>query len=460
MMHTCRLLFSFSLIVTLMCGLPPAHARIDTAVLTETRQIEAYIYHSADLTLIKDTRVLYFAKGTNPVRFSWSGTRIDPTSLSFDISDRSLPLEITQTRFPAREKNQAIWHVSATQPCRAEVVLSYFTPGISWQPHYTAVLSEDRTRMKLTGQVGVKNRSGMDYPDARVHLVTGKIHLLDRIADLANQPFPYGRPETRGADNPQQDRVARGKSLLESAPALMLQSEKAASPAPRAITKSRASDYMVYTLDGRKSLLDGGSDRLTFVEAGSVPVDTLHVFDASRFGNAVIQMVSFTNDTASGLGSFPLPGGSVKVFQAVDADGGMIFAGADTADYIPSGKRHLLQTGPDPRITVVPRVMKYAKTNLIFDKNNNLSGFDEVQTRAIEVANFSDHPARIEIFKTLPHPHFRLSCIQGQDEFERIDQNRFKFSITVGPAGKTHIHYTITMYQGDRKWQRKSVPSS
>jgi len=459
MMQTFRSFFSFSLIFTLMCG-GPAHARIDTAVLTETRQTEAYIYRSADLTLIKDTRTLYFAKGMNPVRFSWSGTRIDPTSLSFDISDRSLPLEITQTQFPAREKNQAIWHVSAAQPCRAEVVLSYFTPGISWQPHYTAVLSQDRTRMKLTGQVRVENRSGMDYPDATVHLVTGKIHLLDRIADLANQPFPYGRPETRGGGNPQQDMVARGKALLESAPALMIQSEKAASPAPRAITKSRASDYMVYTLDGQKSLLNGWSDRLTFVEAGSVPVDTLHVFDPSRFGNTVIQMVSFTNDTDSGLGSFPLPGGAVKVFQTIDPDGGMIFAGSDTADYIPSGKRHHLRLGPDPRITVVPKVMKYAKTHLTFDKKNNLSGFDEVRTWVIEAANFSDHPARIDMFQTLPHPHFAISGIQGQDEFKRIDQNRFKFSVLISPAGKKNIHYTITTYQGDRQWQQKAVPSS
>lgn len=459
MMQTFRLFFSFSMIFTLMCG-RPAHARIDTAVLTETRQIEAYIYHSADLTLIKDIRTLYFAKGMNPVRFSWSSTRIDPTSLSLDISDRSLPLEITQVQFPAQEKNQAIWHVSATQPCRAEVVIRYLTPGISWQPQYTAILFRDRARMQLTGQVRVDNRSGMDYPDARVHLVTGKIHLLDRIADLANQAFPYGRPETRAADNLQQDMIARGKALLESAPALMIQSAKAASPGPRAITKSRASDYVVYTLDGQKSLLDGWSDRLTFVEAQSVPVDTLHVFDVSRFGNVVMQMISFTNDTASGLGSFPLPGGAVKVFQAIDADGGMIFVGTDAADYIPSGKRYHLQTGPDPRITVVPRVMEYAKTHLIFDKKNNLSGFDEIQTMVIKVANFSDHPARIDIFKTLQDPHFAISHIQGQDEFERIDQNRFKFSVTVSSAGKKNIHYTITTYQGDRKWQQTPVPSS
>lgn len=459
MIQTFRFFFSFSLIFILMCSLP-AHARIDTAVLTETRQIEAYIYHSADLTLIKDTRTLYFAKGMNPVRFSWSNTRIDPTSLSLDIFDRSLPLEITQVQFPAQEKNQVIWHVSATQPCRAEVVIRYLTPGISWQPQYTAILSRDQTQMQLTGQVRVDNRSGMDYPDARVHLVTGKIHLLDRIADLANQVFPYGRPETRAADNLQQDMVARGKALLESAPALMIQSAKAASPAPRAITKSRASDYMVYTLDGRKSLLNGWSDRLTFVEAQSVPVDTLHVFDVSRFGNAVIQMISFTNDTTSGLGSFPLPGGSVKVFQAIDADGGMIFVGTDAADYMPSGKRHHLQTGPDPRITVVPRVMEYAKTHLTFDKKNNLSGFDEIQAMVIKVANFSDHPARIDIFKTQQNPHFAITRIQGQDEFEHIDQNRFKFSVTVAPADKKNIHYTITTYQGDRQWQQPPVPSS
>jgi hypothetical protein len=187
-----------------------------------------------------------------------------------------------------------------------------------------------------------------------------------------------------------------------------------------------------------------------------VPVDTLYVSDTSRFKDAVIRMVSFTNDSASGLGSFPLPGGIARVYQAIDSEGGMVFAGTDTAKYIPADSRHQLRLGPDHRITVTPRVMGYAKTHLTFDKQNNLSGFDEVRTMALDLANFSDQPAKIDIFRTAPDSHFSISGISGQDTFEKIDQHRFKFSVTVPPGTRQTIHYTLTTHQGDRKWQSAS----
>jgi len=447
------------LIIFLMCPFLteplPALARIDTAVLTPARQIQAYIYNSADLTLIKDTRTLHFAEGMNPVRFSWAGTRIDPTSLSLEISDPALPLEIRQTRFPAGKTNQTVWHINAETPCRAEVVIRYFTAGISWQPRYTAVLSPDRTRMQWTGQVRIQNRSGMDYPDVRVALVTGNIHLLDRIADLSGRTDPHGRPDVPADGSDSRDMMARGKALMESAPAVALQS-MAPSPLPEPMEKIRASDYVVYTLDKEKTLTHGWAGQVTFVQAGAVPVKTKYVHDTERFGHAVIRTVTFTNDTDSGLGPLPLPGGPVRVFQAVDSRGGMVFAGTDTMDYIPAGKRHALRLGPNPRITVTPRVMAYAKTNLAFDKQNNLAGFDQVKTMAIHVVNFSGDPARIDIVRTMADPHFTLSGLSGHETFEKIDQLRFKFTVTV-PAGtgKT-IGYTLTTHQGDRKWPSAS----
>lgn len=437
----------------------PAGAQIDLEILTEKKALQAFIYHSADLTLIREARTLHFTGGSNQVRFSWAGTRIDPTSLSLEIKDPALPVKITQTQFPAGKKNLVLWQVQADDACRADVEITYFTSGIFWQPHYTAFLSQDRSRMHLTGHVRVENRSGLDYPDVKICLVEGRIRLLDRIAELADRPFPYGRPDTQLLESRQQELFTRGKALLESAPVMeMAQSMDAA--APRQIEKARASEYFVYAIEGTETLTDGWARQLTFVDAPDVPVDTIHVFDPERFGDIVIQMVSFTNDTASGLGSMPLPGGGFAVFQKADAAGGLIFAGTDTSDYIPAENVHRLNLGPDPRITVVPRVMGYAKTHLTFDKQKNLSGFDEVKEMVIELANFSDQPARIEIFGTAPDPDFTINRVTGQDGFEKIDQTRFKFSATLSPGSRKTIRYTITTYKGDRKWQHPPVPAS
>jgi hypothetical protein len=443
-----------------LCSLP-VNAQIDLEVLTTHSELQAFIYNSADLTLIKDTRTLPLAKGMNQIRFSWAGTRIDPTSLSLDIRDGSVPVKITQMQFAPDADNQVRWHILADQACLATVDIRYFTAGIFWQSHYTAFLSSDRSRMHLTGHVRTENRSGLDYPDARIFLVVGKIHLLDRIAALADRQYPYGRPDMLSGEGPVQDTMARGKALLESAPAAMMHKSMAPAAAPRQIEKTGVSEYFVYAVEGRETLADGWARQLIFVDVPSIPVDTIHVFDSKRFNDQVIQMVSFTNDTASGPGSVvPLPGGAFKVFQQIDSSGGLTLAGTDTIDYIPTGSKHRLNLGADPRVTVVPKIMAYTKTNLTFDKHKNLSGFDEVRKMALNLANFSDQPVRIEIVRHLPNPDFNITGITGQDGFEKIDQNRFKLLATLSPGSRKTIQYTLTMYKGDRKWQHTPVPSS
>ncbi|MFU8768117.1 MAG: DUF4139 domain-containing protein [Desulfotignum sp.] len=437
----------------------PAGAQIDLEVLTEKRSLQAFIYHSADLTLIRETRTLHFTDGSNLVRFSWAGTRIDPTSLALEIKDPALPVKIAQMRFPAGTNNQVVWQVQADDACRADVEITYFTSGIFWQPRYTAFLSQDRSRMHLTGHVRVENRSGLDYPDVKVSLVVGRIRLLDRIAELADRPFPYGRPDTQLPETGRQELFAQGKAVLESAPVMeMAQSMDAA--APRQIEKTRTSEYFVYAIDGTETLADNWARQLLFVDAPDVPVDTIHVFDQDRFGDTVIQMMSFANDTASGLGSVPLPSGGFTVFQKADTAGGLLFAGTDASDYIPQGNENRLNLGSDPRITVIPRVMAFEKKNLTFDKQKNLSGFDDIRQMAIELANFSDQPARIEIFGSAPDPDFTITRISGQDGFEKIDQTRFKFFASLSSGSRKTIHYTIISYKGDRKWQRPPVPAS
>ncbi|MCF6249174.1 MAG: hypothetical protein L3J69_17725 [Desulfobacula sp.] len=47
--------------------------------------LQTTIYKSADLTLVRDKRILNFIKGMNYLQFSWANTRINPTSLSLDI---------------------------------------------------------------------------------------------------------------------------------------------------------------------------------------------------------------------------------------------------------------------------------------------------------------------------------------------------------------------------------------
>ena len=60
-----------------------AFARINVVTLPDRDSVQLTIYNSADLTLVKETRILTFRKGINRLEFSWANTLIDPTSVEF-----------------------------------------------------------------------------------------------------------------------------------------------------------------------------------------------------------------------------------------------------------------------------------------------------------------------------------------------------------------------------------------
>ena len=85
-------------------GLLPltAQARINVVTLPGRDTVQLTIYNSADLTLVKETRVLTFRKGLNRLEFSWANTLIDPTSVEFKALTHADELDLLDVSFPPR----------------------------------------------------------------------------------------------------------------------------------------------------------------------------------------------------------------------------------------------------------------------------------------------------------------------------------------------------------------------
>ncbi|MCA1793730.1 MAG: hypothetical protein LC660_07635, partial [Desulfobacteraceae bacterium] len=66
----------------------------------------------------------------------------------------------------------------------------------------------------------------------------------------------------------------------------------------------------------------------------------------------------------------------------------------------------------------------------------------------------SDLPAEVEITRHRPDPDFTITDITGPGRFEKIDQTRFRFFVTLAPGTTTSIGYTITTRKGDIKWKQ------
>src|ERR1051325_7176918 len=75
-----------------------ADARVSVVTLPGRDSMQLTIYNSADLTLVKETRLLTFSKGLNKLEFSWANTLIDPTSVEFRALTHADQVEVLDAR--------------------------------------------------------------------------------------------------------------------------------------------------------------------------------------------------------------------------------------------------------------------------------------------------------------------------------------------------------------------------
>src|SRR5438477_342692 len=190
--RTCALhLLSLALLLYPLCAL----ARINVVTLPGRDSVQLTIYNSADLTLVKETRLLTFRKGLNRLEFSWANTLIDPTSVEFRAVAHADEVEVLDVSFPPRVTNTLEWRIKSEFAGEIQIEIRYFTSGISWSADYVAESDKAEKLIDFAGHVRVNNNSGEDYENAQVRLVVGVIRLIDEIAKLAQAGKP-GEPQS------------------------------------------------------------------------------------------------------------------------------------------------------------------------------------------------------------------------------------------------------------------------
>jgi len=424
-----------------------AYAKIDLVTLPEREEVQLTIYNSADLTLVRDQRPLTLMEGQNRLQFAWSGTLIDPTSLDMMPREHADQIHVQEIVYPPRMRNLGIWNIHSEISGDVPMEITFFSSGLTWEAYYIATLSEDESEMELDGYVKVTNTSGEDYENAQVRLVVGEIHLLDKIAKLAERSDPYA---------PDEEPVRREVLMERARRAVddrMLAAEMA--PAPKEIVKEGLSEYFLYTIEGKETIPDGWSKRLRSFEADAVGVTNLYRYEKERYGeDDTMRFIHFRNDEEHGLGETPLPDGKINVFRRSEDNNYLHYLGADDTRYIPVDQDVELNLGPAREVLVKPTLMNFVKENFIFDRNGDISGFDELRTYEIEVENLSERPAIIEIRRNLDTHHWRIEDAEGLAEPETVDQDTFEYKLELDPHSTEVLTYTVRLFRGERAEQR------
>ncbi len=457
-----------SLILAMLVLANPVHARnVDLATVPARQTVQLTIYNSEDLTLVRETRVVTFKRGVNPLQFSWANTLIDPTSVELAFRASSDGLEVLDTTFPHDKPQMLYWNVHSDRDREATIEISYFTSGISWSADYVASADRDEKTLRLEGFVRVDNRSGEAYENAQVRLVVGTINLVEKIAQLAQ--LPVGRV----------DELQKGefRTLRQQAAKSMLSRDAAAPPAalaeaahPKEIYKEGLSEYFIYSIEGTETVPDGWSKRLRSFAADHVPVRIQYRYRVREYGDRLVRLYLLTNDTGAGLGTTPLPDGTVRVFRDNGRDG-LSYLATQPIKYVPIGDKLELNLGTDPEVVFELVKLKTFRDNLWLrlsrgnlyrkvgdntvqiDIDSQVAGWDEHQLFTQRIRNYSGKPIDVQIRRTYPGD----VTFRSQINPSLYDYQTVEFSTTVQAGEKVDLHHELIQRQEYNKKQERVV---
>jgi hypothetical protein len=434
--------------IAVLLGYDLAAAKVDLVVLPKRDAVQLTIYNSADLTLVREKRALTLKNGLNRLQFSWANTLIDPTSLDMLPARDADRIDILDLTFPPRVRNLGLWHVQSQISGKVPVEINYLTSGLSWRAFYMGTLSTDEKVMRLQGYVRVTNNSGEEYENAQVRMIVGKIHLIDRIADLARRHYPYGRPGPPPA--PPRAKVGAPEEETVQLKRVYMKAEEGALARPKEITKEGLSEYFLYTIEGTETIAHQWSKRLPSFAADEVPVVNLYKYEEERYGHQVVRFLSFKNVKEHHLGDTPIPGGTLKVYRTLDESGHLSYEGQSAFKYIPVNEDIELSLGPVGNVIVKPTLMDFTTDRYLFDHNGNISGWDEIRTFEVEVKNTRDIPIKVEVMRNFTTSSWDLTKSGDLDTFEKVDLDTVKFTLLLNGHEIQRFMYIVTIHHGQR----------
>ena len=446
---------------------------VDLATVPERRTVQLTIYNSEDLTLVRETRVVTFKQGVNPLQFSWANTLIDPTSVELKFREPKAGLDLLDTTFPHDKPQMLYWNVHSDANREATIEISYFTSGISWAADYVAIADPEEKTLRLESFVRVRNQSGEDYENAQVRLVVGTINLVEKIAELAKVPVGRVKGELKGDEYRELRQKAARRMMAPAAPAPMAAMEMAAGAveemeAPKEIIKEGLSEYFIYTIEGTETVPNGWAKRLRSFEAAGVPMTVEYRYRPREYGDQLTRLYLLRNDTASKLGTTPLPDGMLRVFRANGRDG-LSYLAAQNLKYVPIGDKIELNLGPDPAVVFELLKQKVYRNNLWFQiKGGNLyrklgedgfkleldsqvAGWDEHTVYQQKIRNYTRKPITVQIRREYAGDVvFRSRLNPTLHDFQTV-----QFETGIPAGGKAELDYEVITRTGYNQKQNR-----
>jgi hypothetical protein len=293
-------------------------------------------------------------------------------------------------------KPTLVWTLDSQRSGRELVEVSYLTGGINWHAEYVAVVSEDDTRIELTGWVSIDNQSGATYENARLKLVAGDVHRVQ--PPMVPMPVRYAKDEM-------QSMAGNGQFAEES-----------------------FFEYHLYTLERPATVRDRETKQLSLFPTARAQAVKKMTYDGQRRAKDVVVSLEIVNSKANGLG-MPLPKGVVRVYKQ-GKDGAQEFVGEDQIDHTATDEKIRLTLGN--AFDVVGE-----RTEL---DHQRIDDRTQKMTVKIEVRNHKTETVKTSIIEHMPGD---WDVTEKSHEFQKTDAHTIEFPVTVPAGGSVTVTYTV-----------------
>ncbi|NEQ82829.1 MAG: hypothetical protein F6K26_22090 [Moorea sp. SIO2I5] len=303
-----------------------------------------------------------------------------------------------------------VWKLQVSQAGDHATEVSYIANAITWKADYVAVVSEDESKVDITGWVTLENRSGATYENSQLQLIAGDV---------------------RRVEESQQENV------------MMLQSLRVGSAQPQ-FEEETFFEYHLYTLDGTTTVQNNETKQMTLLSAADVEVNRKLIFDSSKQWyysstnrpgqgedskqDKVNVILELANTKTNNMG-MPLPKGKVRVYKA-DRRGNLQFLGEDLIDHTPKDEVVGLYIGDS--FDVVGDRKRTAHKQI--SKNMTEESVE------ISIRNRKEDQAQVWVVERFSGD---WEILRSNHTYNQLDAKTVEFPITINPGEEVKITYSV-----------------
>lgn len=298
-----------------------------------------------------------------------------------------------------------------------ELGVSYMTGGLSWNADYTVTLAPDSDKLGLECWATVTNRTGTDFPDAKISFVAGS-------PNRAVRNRAYEQDYDLAAAAPRSEaRKAKMNAAFE---------------APQAMGELYAYPYKstaTIRQDQMNRVRMMGSDGVQVKRVYSIALPAVYrdyaEFNANPDRRLTATLgINFVNAKGSGLG-LPLPAGAIRVYEP-DRTGAVRYVGAASIGDTPKDARISLELTNSFDVYARARQIGWQKV----DKKHVR------RTVEVTVNNEKAKPTEVRLVQSLGSAwRIDSQTVKGT----KINSAQNQWTLTVPAGGETKLRYSAVL---------------